>query len=68
MAENTKSNVGSPIELNNADFLVDKFASKQKGVYNDKFLTMLQGNTYSDVDITDSNIRNNSHFITNLWD
>ena len=59
----TKSN----IELNNAKTVLDSLQSKEN-FSQELFLTMVQGNTYSDVDITDSNIKNNSHFIVNLWD
>lgn len=68
MGENTKSGIGNSIELNNANSLVNKFKSQEKTGYTEEFLTMLQGNTNRDVNITDSNIKNNSKFITNLWD
>lgn len=67
MNDIVRSNVNECILLNNAHVIVDKFES-QKEDYAETFLTMVQGNNYSDVDITDSNISNNAHFIVGLWD
>lgn len=55
------------INLNNANTVLERLQSKEKG-FQERFLTMVQGNTFGGVDITDSNIRNNSQFIIDLWD
>lgn len=55
------------IELNNAQGVLDYFSSEDS-VNPNGFLTMVQGNTYSDVEITDDNIKNNSSFVMSIWD
>lgn len=55
------------IELNNAQDVLDYFSSEDS-VNTNGFLTMVQGNTYSDVEITDDNIKNNSSFVMSIWD
>lgn len=55
------------LKLNNAGEILDKLQA-HGSESSLRFLTMVQGNTYSDVKITDSNIKNNSRFIVDLWD
>lgn len=57
----------SVLTLNNAE---DVLLSIQSPAESDKglFLTMVQGNAYSEVVITDSNIMGNSKFIMDIWD
>lgn len=55
------------IQLNNARSVVERLEA-QKGEFVENFLTMLQGNTYSDVSVSESNIVNNAKFIVDLWD
>lgn len=60
-------NTESHIVFNNADAVIDKL--KFQGTdYEESFLTMVQGNSYGGVEISESNIHNNSHFIVELWD
>jgi len=54
------------MSLNNAKEVLNKFKSA-KDDYEENFLTLVQGNTNSGVDVTESNIRNNSQFIVDLW-
>lgn len=55
------------IQLNNARSVVERLEA-QKGEFVENFLTMVQGNTYSDVSVSESNIVNNAKFIVDLWD
>lgn len=55
------------IELNNAKTVLEN-AKANKNNFDGKFLTIVQGNSFSGVNITDSNIKNNSRFIIDLWD
>lgn len=57
----------SVLTLNNAE---DVLLSMQSPAESDQdlFLTMVQGNAYSEVMITDSNIKGNSKFILDMWD
>lgn len=67
MKKNVETNIENQITLNNANTVIDKFKS-QGTDYEDSFLTMVQGNSFGGVDISESNIRNNSNFIVGLWD
>lgn len=64
-AKNVKEK--NQITFNNAKVIVDRLKSEGTD-YEEKFLTMVQGNTFGGVDISESNIRNNSQFIVDLWD
>ena len=55
------------IKLNNAQDVLN-FFSADNTVAQEGFLTMVQGNAYSDVEITENNIKNNSNFIVSIWD
>lgn len=55
------------IQFNNARSVVERLEA-QKGEFVENFLTKVQGNTYSDVSISESNIVNNAKFIVDLWD
>lgn len=55
------------IQLNNARSVVERLEA-QKGEFVENFLTMVQGNTYSDVSVSESNIVNNAKFIVDLCD
>lgn len=55
------------ISLNNAAAVLEKLKSRDSDLEGD-FLTMVQGNTFGGVDISESNIHNNSRFIVDLWD
>ncbi len=57
----------SVLTLNNAE---DVLLSMQSPAESDQdlFLTMVQGNAYNEVMITDSNIKGNSKFILDMWD
>lgn len=57
----------SCITLNNADNVIENLKSKTKDCEDD-FLTMVQGNSFGGVDISESNIENNAKFIVELWD
>lgn len=67
MKKNVETNIENQITLNNANTVISKFKS-QGTDYEDSFLTMVQGNSFGGVDISESNIRNNSNFIVDLWD
>lgn len=54
------------ITFNNADVVLDKLKSKETES-EETFSTMVQGNTYKDVIISEKNIENNSKFIVDLW-
>lgn len=52
------------INVNNADEVVDATTSeKEVGAY----LTLVQGNTYSEVNINRESAKKNSQFIVGLW-
>lgn len=67
MSNRLKTNEENFINLNNASIVLESLESQEKG-FQERFLTMVQGNTFGGVDITDSNIKNNSRFIIDLWD
>lgn len=67
MSNRLKTNEENFINLNNANIVLESLESQEKGLQ-EQFLTMVQGNTFGGVDITDSNIKNNSRFIIDLWD
>ncbi len=64
--KNNKSGRGELYDFNNADSVIEELEAKDLD-YKNGFLTMVQGNTFGGVNISDENIRNNSHFIVNLW-
>ena len=53
------------IELNNAKAVLDSVTSNQDSIPV-CFLTLVQGNKFGGINITDSNIENNSRFIVDL--
>ena len=55
------------ISLNNAQKVLEVFSSGDVSAYED-FLTMLHGNSFNGVNITEANINNNSRFVVDLWD
>lgn len=67
MKENIQISPESHIFLNNADEILKKLNS-QKSDYEENFFTMVQGNSFCGVDISESSIHDNSHFIVGLWD
>lgn len=62
-----KSNEENFINLNNGSVVLESLESQEKG-FQEQFSTMVQDNTFGGVDITDSNIKNNSRFIIDLGD
>lgn len=54
------------LAFNNARAVLDDLQSEREDCQ-EQFLTMVQGNAFSGVTITDSNIGNNSRFIVDLW-
>lgn len=62
----TKAPENISLMLNNAHLVLEKLSGETTS--QEKFLTMIQGNSFGGVDITDSSIKNNSDFIVNLWD
>lgn len=64
---NSIENSENVIELNNAKTVLDNVKSNQDSIPI-HFLTLVQGNKFGGVDITDSNIENNARFIVDLWD
>lgn len=66
-----KQNINIPMEkeayFNNADKVIKDLKEKAQS-FDGKFFTMVQGNSFGGVSVSDSNIRNNSQFITDLWD
>jgi len=62
----TKAPENVSLVLNNAQLVLEKLSGEKTS--QEKFLTMVQGNSFGGVDITDSSIKNNSNFIVNLWD
>ncbi len=64
---NSIENSENVIELNNAKTVLDNVKSNQDSIPV-RFLTLVQGNKFGGVDISDSNIENNSRFIVDLWD
>ena len=55
------------IKLNNARTVL-KALSMENIEPEESVLTMVQGNEYNHVEISDTNIKNNSQFIVSLWD
>ena len=55
------------IDFNNADLVLEQF---NKGEQNDdqKVLRLIPVSNFNEVEITDSNIENNSNFISNIFD
>lgn len=66
MSKSIKDNENA-IELNNAKTVLDNVTSNQDSIPV-RFLTLVQGNKFGGINITDSNIENNSRFIVDLWD
>lgn len=62
-----RQNLDDGIVLNNAHSIVKKFET-QGNDFEENFFTLVQGNKYTRVDVTDSNISNNARFIVDLWD
>lgn len=65
--QGSDSAVESTLTFANAQDVLERILSSH-GDRQGKFLTMVQGNTYSDVKITDTNIKGNSDFILDIWD
>ena len=65
MEKNINPNLDAGIVLNNAHSIINKFET-QGDEFAENFLTLVHGNKYSDVSVTDSNISNNAQFIVNL--
>jgi len=55
------------IDFNNADLVLEQF---NKAEQNDdqKVLRLIPVSNFNEVEITDSNIENNSNFISNIFD
>lgn len=66
MEKELDATIEGKITLNNGKTIIDKFKSQETD-YEDTFLTMVQGNSFGGVEISDENIHNNSQFIVNLW-
>lgn len=66
MEKELDATIENQIVFNNGKAVVDKFISQETD-YEDTFLTMVQGNSFGGVEISDDNILNNSEFIVNLW-
>lgn len=67
MKNRGETNTENHIIFNNANALINKL--KAQGTdYEESFLTMVQGNSFSDVEISEPNIHNNAQFIVDLWD
>ena len=66
-----KQNINTPMDqehyFNNANEVVKNLEAKAQS-FDGKFFTMVQGNSFGGVTISNSNIQNNSQFITDLWD
>ena len=67
MKKKVETNIENHITLNNANAVIDNLKSRGMD-YEDSFITMRQGNSYGGVNISESNIHNNSNFIVGLWD
>lgn len=66
MANNTEIETNDYI-FNNAELLVEKYTSQSTDI-DENFFTMVQGNTFGGVTISDSSIKNNARFIVDLWE
>ena len=55
------------ITLNNGNAVVEKLAS-QGDKHEDVFFTVVQGNSFGGVHLSDENIHDNSKYIADLWD
>lgn len=58
---------GSMLTFNNAEEVLKSLQTPVEGEQ-ELFLTMVQGNAYNNVVITDANIRGNSKFLLDIWD
>lgn len=67
MKNEMETRTENTIKLNNVDAVIERLKS-QESDYEESFLTMVQGNTFGGVEISESNICNNSRFIVDLWD
>ena len=56
-----------PIELNNGSAVVAKIEASGEALISE-FFTMVQGNSFGGVQLSDTNVQNNSKFIADLWD
>ncbi len=67
MRDESELSSESVLTLNNAEDVLLSMQSPAKNNQN-LFLTMVQGNAYNEVVITDTNIKDNSKFILDMWD
>lgn len=58
---------GSVLIFNNAEDVLRSLQMPAEGE-EERFLTMVQGNAYNNVVITDANIKGNSKFLLDIWD
>ena len=57
------------IKLSNASDVIKHLADRRLNPQRDEtFYTLVQGNTYSDVDVKEENLKENSVFIADCWD
>lgn len=56
------------LSFGNAQEVLESLQTSHTADGKELFLTMVQGNAYSEVEITDSNIKGNSKFILDMWD
>jgi len=55
------------IDFNNADLVLEQF-NKAEPNDDQKVLRLIPVSNFNEVEITDSNIENNSNFISNIFD